>query len=145
MRARPADRANRRPIGSGGRLHGARPLGRGNVGVEGAGPGASGHVPPGHPDSLIDWSVLAQLQGTLVLMMAVERVAVFADALLAGGKPGDTPVAMIENGSLPTQRLLRTDLAHAGEVADAENLTPPAIVVVGAVAAFTDADSGSRR
>ena len=106
---------------------------------------ASGHVPPGHPDSLIDWSVLAQLQGTLVLMMAVERVAVFADALLAGGKPGDTPVAMIENGSLPTQRLLRTDLAHAGEVADAENLTPPAIVVVGAVAAFTDADSGSRR
>ncbi|GAB07108.1 uroporphyrinogen-III C-methyltransferase [Gordonia amarae] len=102
---------------------------------------ASGHVPPGHPDSLIDWSVLARLRGTLVLMMAVERVAVFADALLAGGKPGDTPVAMIENGSLPTQRLLRTDLAHAGAVADAEGLAPPAIVVIGAVAGFTDADS----
>ncbi|MBD0020987.1 uroporphyrinogen-III C-methyltransferase [Gordonia pseudamarae] len=102
---------------------------------------ASGHVRPGHPDSLIDWSVLARLRGTLVLMMAVERVAVFADALLAGGKPGDTPVAMIENGSLPTQRLLRTDLAHAGEVADAEHLTPPAIVVIGAVAGFTEADS----
>ena len=42
-------------------------------------------------------------------------VDVFADALLEGGRRPDTPVAMIENGSLPTQRLLRTDLAHAGE------------------------------
>ncbi|OBC12941.1 uroporphyrinogen-III C-methyltransferase [Gordonia sp. 852002-50816_SCH5313054-c] len=102
---------------------------------------ASGHVRPGHPDSLIDWSVLAQLRGTLVLMMAVERVDVFADALLAGGKPGDTPVAMIENGSLPTQRLIRTDLAHAGETAAREGLKPPAIVVIGAVAGFDDADA----
>ncbi|MFT4044294.1 MAG: uroporphyrinogen-III C-methyltransferase [Gordonia sp. (in: high G+C Gram-positive bacteria)] len=101
---------------------------------------ASGHVPPGHPDSLIDWSVLARLQGTLVLMMAVERVGVFADALLDGGKPADTPVAMIENGSLPTQRLIRTDLGHAGETAAREDLRPPAIVVIGAVAGFTDAD-----
>ena len=102
---------------------------------------ASGHVRPGHPDSLIDWSVLAQLRGTLVLMMAVERVDVFADALLAGGKPGDTPVAMIENGSLPTQRLIRTDLSHAGETASREGLKPPAIVVIGDVAGFDDADA----
>ena len=73
--------------------------------------------------------------------MAVERVEVFADALLAGGKPGDTPVAMIENGSLPTQRLIRTDLAHAGETAAREGLKPPAIVVIGAVAGFDDADA----
>ncbi|MHC3001018.1 uroporphyrin-III C-methyltransferase [Gordonia sp. GN26] len=99
---------------------------------------ASGHVPPGHPDSLIDWSAMGKLRGTLVLMMAVERVDVFADALLEGGRPADTPVAMIENGSLPTQRLLRTDLAHAAEVAEAEGLRPPAIVVIGQVAAFTE-------
>lgn len=99
---------------------------------------ASGHVPPGHPDSLIDWSVLSKLRGTLVLMMAVERVDLFADALLAGGKAATTPVAMIENGSLPTQRVLRTDLAHAAEVARAEDLRPPAIVVIGDVAGFTE-------
>ena len=98
---------------------------------------ASGHVPPGHPDSLIDWSAMAKLRGTLVLMMAVERVEVFADALLAGGRPATTPVAMIENGSLPTQRVLRTDLAGAGAVAAAEGLRPPAIVIVGDVAGFT--------
>ena len=105
---------------------------------------ASGHVPPGHPDSLIDWSVLAQMRGTLVLMMAVERVDVFAEALLAGGKPGDTPVALIENGSLPTQRLLRTDLAHAAQTAAVENLRPPAIVVIGPVAGFTEGEQAAK-
>ena len=51
---------------------------------------------------------------------------------------------MIENGSLPTAAAAHRSRARRW-VADAENLTPPAIVVVGAVAAFTDADSGSRR
>lgn len=99
---------------------------------------ASGHVPPGHPDSLVDWEAVARLRGTLVLMMAVERIDAFADALLAGGKPADTPVAMIENGSLPTQRVLRSDLAAAASTAAAQGLRPPAILVVGEVAGFTD-------
>ncbi len=40
----------------------------------------SGHVAPGHPDSLTDWDALAKLRGTLVLLMAVERIEQFADA-----------------------------------------------------------------
>lgn len=103
---------------------------------------ASGHVPPGHPDSLIDWSALARLHGTLVLMMAVERVDAFAAALLEGGKPAATPVAMIENASLPTQRVLRTDLAGAAATAREQNLRPPAIVVIGQVAGFTELADG---
>ena len=43
--------------------------------------------------------------------------------------------------SRSTTSARRTDLAHAGAVADAEGLAPPAIVVIGAVAGFTDADS----
>lgn len=102
---------------------------------------ASGHVPPGHPDSLTDWGALARLRGTLVLMMAVERVDAFASALLDGGRGPDTPVAMIENASLPTQRVLRTDLAHAAAIAAEQELRPPAIVVIGDVAGFTTATS----
>ncbi|WLP91165.1 uroporphyrinogen-III C-methyltransferase [Gordonia sp. NB41Y] len=101
----------------------------------------SGHVAPDHPDSLVDWPALGKLRGTLVLMMAVERIDKFTAALLEGGRPADTPVALIENGSLPTQRLVRTDLAHAAQTAADENLKPPAIVVIGAVAGFTDADA----
>ena len=47
----------------------------------------SGHVAPGHPQSLTDWTALARLRGTLVLMMGVERIGAFADALLAAGAP----------------------------------------------------------
>ncbi len=101
----------------------------------------SGHVRPGHPDSLTDWDALARLRGTIVLMMAVERLDAFATALLEGGRDPQTPVAMIENASLPAQRLLRTDLGHAARVAAAEGLAPPAIVVIGAVAGFAGADA----
>src|SRR4029434_11073003 len=38
----------------------------------------SGHVPPGHRDSLVDWAALARLRGTLVLMMAVENLPAIA-------------------------------------------------------------------
>ncbi|GAA1480471.1 uroporphyrinogen-III C-methyltransferase [Gordonia sinesedis] len=106
----------------------------------------SGHVPPDHPDSLVDWAALARLRGTLVLMMAVERIDRFAAALVDGGRPGDTPVAFVENGSLPGQRVVRTDLAHAATAAADAGLRPPAIVVIGDVAAFTDlADAGPDR
>ena len=80
----------------------------------------SGHVAPDHPDSLTDWSALARLRGTIVLMMGVERLDAFATVLLAGGRDPQTPVAMIENASLSTQRLLRADLATAAAVADKE-------------------------
>ncbi|WP_132993621.1 uroporphyrinogen-III C-methyltransferase [Gordonia zhaorongruii] len=105
----------------------------------------SGHVAPDHPDSLTDWAALAQLRGTIVLMMAVKRIDEFAQALLAGGRPGDTPVAFIENASRPDQRLIRTDLAGAADAARDQNLIAPAIAVIGTVAGFTDADEALGR
>ena len=47
----------------------------------------SGHLPPDHPDSLIEWDALAKLRGTLVMLMAVENVGAIASALMAAGKP----------------------------------------------------------
>ncbi|WP_083710020.1 uroporphyrinogen-III C-methyltransferase [Williamsia sterculiae] len=102
----------------------------------------SGHLPPGHPDSLVDWDALGKLRGTVVLMMAVERLDAFAAALIAAGRDPQTPVALIENASLPTQRRIRAVLGDAARVGRERGLTPPAIVVIGAVAAF-DAATGS--
>ncbi|MFP5336469.1 MAG: uroporphyrinogen-III C-methyltransferase [Actinomycetes bacterium] len=93
----------------------------------------SGHVPPGHPDSLVDWAAVAALRGTLVLMMAVENGGAIADALLAGGRPGDQPAAVVRDGSLPTERVVRTTLADLGRVIEGERIRPPAIVVIGDV------------
>ncbi|HEX2131085.1 MAG TPA: uroporphyrinogen-III C-methyltransferase [Actinophytocola sp.] len=97
----------------------------------------SGHLPPGHPDSLVDWPALASLRGTLVLMMAVERVAAFAEVLLTGRAP-DTPVAVVQEGTTRGQRLVRSTLDKVADDVRTREIRPPAVVVVGPVAALGD-------
>jgi uroporphyrin-III C-methyltransferase / precorrin-2 dehydrogenase / sirohydrochlorin ferrochelatase len=98
----------------------------------------SGHVAPGHPQSLTDWTALARLRGTLVLMMGVERIGAFADALLAGGRPADTPVAVVQDGTTRIQRTLRTTLVDAAADVRAHEIAPPAVIVIGPVAGLVD-------
>ncbi|MEU5693988.1 uroporphyrinogen-III C-methyltransferase [Actinosynnema sp. NPDC020468] len=93
----------------------------------------SGHVAPDDPRSLVDWSALAALRGTVVILMGVERAARFADALRAG-RPGDTPVAVVQEGSTRAQRVVRSTLDTLGEDVVAHGIRPPAIIVVGPVA-----------
>ncbi|KZS58458.1 siroheme synthase [Mycobacterium kansasii] len=94
----------------------------------------SGHLPPGHPESLVNWNALAALSGTIVLLMAVERIELFVDALLKGGRPAETPVLVVQHGTTPAQHTLRATLADTPEKVRAEGIRPPAIVVIGAVA-----------
>ncbi|KKE99074.1 uroporphyrinogen-III C-methyltransferase [Mycolicibacterium obuense] len=96
----------------------------------------SGHLAPDHPESLVNWDALAALHGTIVLLMAVERIELFAKVLLAGGRPADTPVLVVQHGTTSAQRSLRTTLAEAPERIRAEGIRPPAIIVIGSVAAF---------
>lgn len=91
----------------------------------------SAHVAPGDDRSSIDWAALARLGGTLVLLMAVERLAAVCTALVAGGRPGPTPVAVIRDATLPTQEVVVTTLASAA--LDAAHVAAPAVVVVGEV------------
>jgi uroporphyrin-III C-methyltransferase/precorrin-2 dehydrogenase/sirohydrochlorin ferrochelatase len=98
----------------------------------------SGHVAPGDPASLTDWPALARLRGTIVLMMAVERIEAFADALLDGGRPPGTPVAVVQDGTTRIQRTLRTTLASVAADVRAQEIAPPAVIVVGPVAGLVD-------
>jgi uroporphyrin-III C-methyltransferase / precorrin-2 dehydrogenase / sirohydrochlorin ferrochelatase len=96
----------------------------------------SGHATPGHPGSLVDWPALACLRGTLVLLMAVERIRAIADVLTANGRPADTPVAVIQEGTTRSERIVRTTLAQVADDIAAQKIRPPAIIVVGPVAAL---------
>ena len=96
----------------------------------------SGHVAPDHPESLVNWDALAAMRGTIVLMMAVERIELFARVLQEGGRPADTPVLVVQQGTTSAERTLRSTLADAPERIRAEGVRPPAIIVIGAVAAF---------
>jgi uroporphyrin-III C-methyltransferase / precorrin-2 dehydrogenase / sirohydrochlorin ferrochelatase len=97
----------------------------------------SGHVAPDHPDSLTDWSALAKLRGTLVILMGVERIEKFATVLVDGGRAADTPVTVIQEGTTRGQRELRADLGSVAARIRDEGIRPPAIIVVGPVAGFS--------
>jgi uroporphyrin-III C-methyltransferase/precorrin-2 dehydrogenase/sirohydrochlorin ferrochelatase len=97
----------------------------------------SGHLSPDHPESLVNWDALAALSGTIVLLMAVERIELFAKALLDGGRPAETPVLVVQHGTTAAQRTLRTTLADAAEHMRDEGIRPPAIIVIGVVAGFS--------
>ena len=96
----------------------------------------SGHVAPDHPESLVNWNALAAMSGTIVLLMAVERIEQFSKALLDGGRPADTPVLVVQHGTTASQRTLRATLTDAPERIREEGVRPPAIIVIGPVAAF---------
>lgn len=94
----------------------------------------SGHLAPDHPESLVNWDALAAMTGTIVLLMAVERIELFAAALLEGGRPADTPVLVVQHGTTAAQQTLRATLAETPEKVRAEGIRPPAIIVIGPVA-----------
>jgi uroporphyrin-III C-methyltransferase/precorrin-2 dehydrogenase/sirohydrochlorin ferrochelatase len=96
----------------------------------------SGHVAPDDPESLVNWNALAAMSGTIVLLMAVERIELFAKVLQEGGRAAETPVLVVQHGTTAAQRTLRTTLAAAPEQIRAEGIRPPAIIVIGSVAAF---------
>jgi cobyrinic acid a,c-diamide synthase len=96
----------------------------------------SGHVPPGHPDSTIDWAAVARSGTTMVLLMAVHTLPAITDALLAHGMAPDTPAVCVENGTTDRQRVLSGDLATIADLARRAQLAPPAVTVIGTVAAF---------
>jgi uroporphyrin-III C-methyltransferase/precorrin-2 dehydrogenase/sirohydrochlorin ferrochelatase len=93
----------------------------------------SGHLPPGHPESLVQWAALGALRGTIVLMMAVENAPLIAEVLVRSGRSAGTPVAVICDGTMPTERTVLTTLGELGRAIADEGVQPPAIIVIGEV------------
>ena len=105
----------------------------------------SGHVPPGHPESTVDYAALARANTTIVLMMAVKNLGAIACALIDGGLSRDTPAAVIADGSLSSQLAVRATLDTLADVVAAAAIGPPATAVIGAVAGFVPGRAGAAR
>lgn len=94
----------------------------------------TGHV--GDPRS-VDWDAFGRAGGTLVVLMGMATRAEIAERLLAAGRPPGTPVAVVEWGTTPEERTVRTSLAELA----AADLGSPAVIVIGPVAGL---DLGGR-
>ncbi|MEO7270203.1 MAG: uroporphyrinogen-III C-methyltransferase [Knoellia sp.] len=93
----------------------------------------SGHVGPRDERNEADWAALAQCGLTIVILMGVAALAEISETLIEHGMDPATPAACIADGAMPSQRSARGTLEDIAAIADAQDLTPPAITVIGSV------------
>ena len=91
------------------------------------------------PDSLpIDWQELARWPGTLVFLMGARKLKSIAENLIRYGKKPETPVAVIQWGTLPKQKTWTSILGKIVQTTDKQTIKPPALTIVGDVVALKD-------
>lgn len=96
----------------------------------------SGHVPPGDERSTLDWDALGRLSTTLVILMGTLHLPAIASALVVAGKGAGVPAAIVERAGSPEMKVVRATLGSIADAARAAGVRPPAIVIVGDVAAL---------
>jgi uroporphyrinogen III methyltransferase/synthase len=95
----------------------------------------TGHEDPGKHESALDYAALAAFPGTLVFYMGVKRLGEIAERLIEGGRPSGEPAVVVERGTLPGQRAVEAPLGEIAKAAAEAEIRPPAVTVIGPVAA----------
>ena len=95
----------------------------------------TGHEDPTKEESAIDWHALAETGGTLVVLMGAGKLPAYTGELLDAGMDPETPVALVERATWPGQRVAIGALETVVDVRDRKEIEPPAITVIGGVAA----------
>lgn len=94
----------------------------------------SGHVPPGDPRGTVEWASLARSGVTIVVLMGVANLGAICEALIDAGLAADTPAAVIVDGGLASQQVVRAEVSTLAKAAADEGVRSPAVTVIGAVA-----------
>jgi uroporphyrinogen III methyltransferase/synthase len=98
----------------------------------------TGHEDPSKPESAVDWPALAAFPGTLVLYMGMRALPRIAQRLTEEGRSADEPVAVVERGTMPDQRVVTGTLSDIAERVAQEGVGAPAVTIVGPVAGLRD-------
>ncbi|OIB55589.1 uroporphyrinogen-III C-methyltransferase [Natrialba sp. SSL1] len=94
----------------------------------------TGHEDPTKDESAVNWDALAATGGTIVVLMGVGRLPDYTQALREAGMNPETPVALIERGTWPGQKVATGTLESIVDVRDEHDISPPAVTVIGDVA-----------
>jgi len=95
----------------------------------------TGHEDPTKEDSAVDWGALAAAGGTIVVLMGVTRLPEYTAALVEAGMDPETPVALVERATWDGQQVATGTLETIVEARDTVGIEPPALTVIGDVAA----------
>ena len=96
----------------------------------------TGHESAMKESEILDWSTLAKLGGTIVIMMGMSNLGKNMQRLVAGGMDPKTPVTVIEKGSTPEQRVVSAEITKIAAQCRSQGISSPAVIVVGKVAAL---------
>jgi uroporphyrin-III C-methyltransferase/precorrin-2 dehydrogenase/sirohydrochlorin ferrochelatase len=91
----------------------------------------TGHLRDGSFD--LDWPALVRPRQTVVIYMGLTGLAEICTQLVAHGLPASTPAAVVQQGTLPSQRVVAGTLADLAELVAAAGLETPCLTVVGEV------------
>lgn len=86
----------------------------------------------------LNWRVLAAPGQTRVFYMGLHNAPTIVRELTAHGLPGDCPVALVERGTTPEQRMAVTTLANLEAAIAREAFQPPTLIIVGEVVRLAD-------
>ncbi|WP_019176692.1 uroporphyrinogen-III C-methyltransferase [Methanomassiliicoccus luminyensis] len=98
----------------------------------------TGHESDSKEEDIIDWKGLAQLGGTIVILMGMGHLEKNMGSLIDGGLDPSTPVAVVHRGSTPAQRSAVGTASDIAARCREQNISSPAVVVVGSVARLKD-------
>ena len=96
----------------------------------------TGHLQDGSVD--LNWKALAQPQQTVVFYMGLHGVPSICREMVAHGLSPDTPVALVQQGTTPNQRVFTSTLGHLPALVQKEDIKPPTLIIVGTVVSLHD-------
>ncbi|MCB1506407.1 MAG: uroporphyrinogen-III C-methyltransferase [Hyphomicrobiaceae bacterium] len=96
----------------------------------------TGHTKTGRLSA--EWVSLLQPGQTVVVYMGLAYLAELTADFIAHGADASLPVAIIENGTRPNQKVATGSLANIAEVARAEGVVGPALIIIGSVVSLRD-------
>ncbi len=99
---------------------------------------ATGHEDPEKEGEQVDWAALANAADTIGIYMGVRRLGAITEKLLSAGLPPETPAAIVANAASPEQRTIVSTLGKIAQTAEAENIHPPALAIIGRVVELRD-------
>jgi uroporphyrin-III C-methyltransferase len=91
----------------------------------------TGHEGEEKEEEVIDWSALAKLGGTIVILMGMSNLEKNMERLISGGLDRHTPVAVIHRGSTPEEKVVTGEVWSIAQLCREQNVGAPSIIVVG--------------
>ncbi|MCI4432164.1 MAG: uroporphyrinogen-III C-methyltransferase [Nitrosopumilus sp.] len=98
----------------------------------------TGHEDPEKKHEVVKWKRIAQSVDTIVIMMGLSRIDIICKQLVAGGLDKQTPVAVIQNGTTPQQKIVIGTVSNIGKLVKLKKIKAPSNIIIGKVVGLSN-------